>query len=151
MKISSPSFKNNEKIPEKFTADGKNVNPRLTITEIPKGSKSLVLIVDDPDAKKVVGYTWIHWVLFNIPVKGDSVILEEDSVVGTSGQSTYKRPKYGGPNPPKEGGVHNYFFKAFALDTDLSLPSMAPLEEINAEMKNHLLAKAEMVGTYWRD
>ena len=151
MKVTSSSFKDREKIPEKFTADGQNVNPDLTISEIPKGTRSLVLIFDDPDAKRIAGYTWVHWVLFNIQTKAESVAIKENSTLGMPGQSTYNKPDYHGPDPPKGSGIHNYFFKIFALDLELKLPSMAPLEKINEEMNGHILAKAEIITTYWRD
>lgn len=143
-------FKNNEKIPEKYTADGDDVNPELMITDIPEGVKSLVLVVDDPDAQKVVGYTWIHWVRFNIPVEGNQVMISENSVPGTTGESTYKKPEYGGPNPPAGTGDHRYFFKVFALDTELDLSKGASLSEIKNAMQNHIINKAELIGLYGR-
>jgi len=151
MKITSPSFEEGWKIPEKFTADGMDVNPELIIGYIPEGAESLVLIVDDPDAKRVAGYTWVHWVLFNIPVEGNVVKIPEDSIVGTPGESTYRKKEYGGPNPPPRTGKHNYHFKVFALNEMLDLPEMAPLSDIERESQGKILDKAEIVGQYWRD
>ncbi len=151
MKITSPSFMNNEKIPVGFTADGKDVNPQLEISEIAKNAKSLVLIVDDPDAQRVVGYTWIHWIVFNIPVTGNKLTIQEDSIPGTPGESTYKKPDYGGPNPPKGTGIHHYHFKLYALNKMLPLKEMTSLNEINNSMRNHILEKSELVGIYSRD
>jgi len=130
---------------------GKNVNPQLDIYEIPDGAKSLVLIVDDPDAQRVVGYTWVHWVVFNIPVNGDKVVIKEDSIPGVPGESTYKKPSYGGPSPPKGTGIHNYHFKVYALNKLLPLQEGASLKNITHSMKEHIVEKAELMGMYTRD
>jgi len=151
LQITSNAFENKSSIPVKYSADGENINPSLEISNIPENVKSLVLINDDPDAQKVVGYTWIHWLRFNIPVDGEKVIIEEDSLPGISGKSTYKKPEYGGPSPPAGTGVHNYYFKFYALDIMLDLPEMASQESIEESMKNHVLAQGELVGTYTRD
>ena len=151
MKVKSPAFANNEKIPAKYTADGENINPSLTISEIPKNTKSLVLIVDDPDAQRVVGYTWIHWVVFNIQTEGDTIEIKENSIPGTPGESTYKKPEYGGPSPPTGTGVHNYHFKIYALNKKLELPEMSPLDSIQKEIQNHILAESILTGQYSRD
>ncbi len=151
MKIISSAFKDEEKIPEKFTADGVNVNPELEINEIPSGTKSLVLIVDDPDVKRVVGYTWIHWILFDIPVSKNYLKINENSICGVSGKSTYQKKTYGGPNPPKGTGIHHYHFKVFAVNDFLKLPEMASLEDLMKEMERKILASAEIVGKYWRE
>jgi len=151
MKTTSIAFENNQPIPTKYTADGENINPQLKISEIPQEAKSLVLIVDDPDAKRVVGYTWIHWVAFDIPVEGDTLEIEENSNPGTPGESTYKKPEYGGPNPPAGSGTHNYNFKIYALDKTLDLSEMASLDSIQNEMKDHTLDQSILTGTYSRD
>ena len=148
MKVTSTAFIHNENIPAKYTADGENINPALTISEIPEGTKSLVLIVDDPDAQKVVGYTWVHWVVFDIPIEGE---IKENSIPGTPGESTYKKPEYGGPNPPAGTGIHNYHFKIYALDKKLELANMTPLETIQKEMKEHILVESILTGQYSRD
>jgi len=151
MKVDSESFKKREKIPVKYTFDGEDINPELTITEIPSDAKSLVLIVDDPDAERVCGHTWVHWVRFNIPFSGSELRIEENSLPGISGLSTYKKPEYGGPNPPAGSGVHNYFFKVYALDKKLDLPEMSSLDEITAAMNGHVIELYELIGQYWRD
>ena len=151
MKIESPIFVHNENIPAKYTADGEDINPPLTISEIPEETKSLVLIVDDPDAQKVVGYTWVHWVVFDIPVEGNTKDIPENSIPGKPGESTYKKPEYGGPNPPAGSGVHNYHFKICALDKKLDLPERTSLPEIQKEMQNHILAESILTGQYSRD
>ena len=151
MKIQSPAFAHNEKIPTNYTADGKNVNPQLKISEIPKGTKSLVLIIDDPDAQRVCGYTWVHWVIFDILVESDTVEIPENSIPGIPGESTYKKPSYGGPNPPAGTGIHNYHFKIYALDKKLKLPKMTPLLKITESMQNHVLANSTLIGQYSKD
>ena len=148
MEIKTDAFENFGKIPERYTTDGINVNPKLLISNIPKGAKSLVLIVDDPDAQRVCGFTWVHWVVFDILVSSDKLTIEENSIPGVAGESTYKKKDYGGPNPPKGTGIHNYFFKFFALDKTLDLEEMTSLEKIEQEMQGHILDKAEIVGTY---
>ncbi len=148
MKIQSPAFAHNEKIPADYTADGKDINPQLKISKIPKETKSLVLIVDDPDARRVCGYTWVHWIIFDIPVEGDIVEIPENSTIGIPGESTYKKPSYGGPNPPAGTGIHNYHFKIYALDKKLKLPKMTSLSKITESMKNHVLANSTLIGQY---
>ena len=140
MKVTSPSFKNNENIPSKFTCQGDDINPALNISEIPQKAKSLVLIVDDPDASIGV---WIHWVLFNIPIQSS---IGENSIQGTQGINSFKRVDFGGPCPPS--GTHRYFFKVYALDQKLDLKEGASLKEVEKAMKSHILEKTELVGLY---
>lgn len=142
MKISSPNFQNNERIPEKYTCDGEDINPTIHIEDIPEGTKSLVLIVDDPDAP--IG-TWVHWVVFNIPPTN---LIEEDSVPGTEAMNNFERTSYGGPCPPS--GVHRYFFKVYALDTELSLTEDATKDNVEDAMTDHILGKGELIGVYSR-
>jgi Raf kinase inhibitor-like YbhB/YbcL family protein len=150
MKLVSPNFKNNEKIPVKFTKDGENVNPELTIKDIPENAKSLVLIVDDPDAQRVAGYTWIHWIIFNIPVDHKRAIIKEKSIPGIPGENSYKRAEYGGPNPPARTGIHHYHFKAYAIDKELDLKEGASLGEIQKGIQDHLIDETELIGIYFR-
>jgi len=147
MKIKT-EFENSEEIPKKFTADGVNVNPKFVISGIPSGTKSLVLVVEDPDAKRVVGHTFIHWVVFDIPVNSDKIVLEENSIFGIVGKSNYNWKEYGGPNPPKGSGVHHYHFQFYALSDFLNLPEMSALDKIKEKMKNFVVDKAEIIGVY---
>jgi len=151
MRIESPAFAHNERIPKDYTADGKNINPLLKISDIPNGTQSLVLICEDPDARRCCGYTWIHWVVFDIPVERSFVEIEEDSIPGTPGESTYKKPSYGGPNPPAGTGLHHYHFKIYALDKKLELPEMSSLEKIKRVMEGHILESSDLVGQYSKD
>jgi len=151
MKIESPAFAHNGKIPADYTADGKNVNPPLVISEIPEKARSLVLICEDPDARRCCGYTWIHWVVFDIPVIGEKAEIKADSAPGTLGENSYKKPFYSGPSPPAGTGIHHYHFKIYALDKKLNLSEMASLKEVVKSMEGHILENADLIGKYSRD
>lgn len=142
LRISSPAFKMNGEIPIKYTCDGADINPPLLIEGIPEGTQSLVLIVDDPDAP---GGTWDHWIVWNIPLVET---IEEDSVPGTEGLNDFKKHSYGGPCPPS--GTHRYFFKVYALDTTLDLPTTITKTNVEQAMVGHILAKGELIGLYTR-
>lgn len=141
--IKSPSFGKNQKIPRKYTCDGDDINPQLQIEQLPSETKSLVLIIDDPDAPNG---TWDHWVLWNIPSTGK---IEENSVPGIEGLNSFGKHSYGGPCPPS--GTHRYFFKVYALDTELKLGSDAEKKNVETAMRNHILAKGELIGIYSRE
>ena len=145
MKIESSAFEHNESIPKKYTCDGENINPPLSVSEVPKRTKSIVLIVDDPDAP--VGL-WVHWVVWNISQKKKEI--KENTVPGgaTEGITSFGKPGYGGPCPPD--GEHRYFFKIYALDTDIELPRDADKETLEEAIIGHVLDKAELVGLYDR-
>ncbi|MBI4094806.1 MAG: YbhB/YbcL family Raf kinase inhibitor-like protein [Candidatus Liptonbacteria bacterium] len=148
MKLTSPAFEHNGTIPKKYTCDGENINPELQITGVPENAKSLVLIMDDPDAP---GGTFVHWVVFNIDPK-TTVIEEKSNPPGSyEGMTGFRRAGYGGPCPPS--GTHRYFFKAYALD--IGAVPFTTHDEENREtllklIKNHILAQAELVGLYAR-
>ncbi len=140
MKLTSPSFKHNEMISRQFTCQGEDINPELNISGIPEGAKSLALIVDDPDAPRK---TWVHWVVFDIPVLDT---ITENSIPGRQGYNDFDRNDYGGPCPPS--GTHRYFFKLYALDTLLNLPEGTKKEDLEKAMEGHILAQAEIIGLY---
>lgn len=147
----SPSFPNNGKIPKKFTCDGADVSPELTWTTPPPGTQSFTLIVEDPDAP---GGTWSHWVLFNLPAHITTLpegILKGAEVFGggRQGRNDFRKTGYGGPCPPP-GKCHRYFFKLYALDTMLNLKPGAGKQDVAQAMQGHVLAKAELMGTYQR-
>jgi len=145
MKISSPVFENNKPIPSKYTCDGGNFSPPLQISEVPEGAKSLVLIVDDPDAP---GKTWTHWTVWNIDPTTAEIPeggIPEGSVQGIT---DFGEVGYGGPCPP--GGTHRYFFKLYALDTVLNIPYQAEKTDLEKVMADCTLGKAELIGTYSR-
>ena len=140
MNLSSPEFKNNQPIPERFTCEGADINPTLVVEGIPDTARSLALIVDDPDAP--MG-TWVHWVIFNIPPTSR---INEDRVDGTQGRNDSGGIKYHGPCPPS--GTHRYFFKIYALDALLDLKEGVSKDELAQAMEGHVLDKAELIGLY---
>jgi Raf kinase inhibitor-like YbhB/YbcL family protein len=140
MEITSPEFRNNEFLPLDVGYNFKNVNPELNIANIPAGTKSMVLIVDDPDAPRA---TWVHWVMYDMPVvekigRGDSF--------GKQGVNDYKTKNYGGPCPPS--GTHRYFFKLYALDKMLDLKDGLDKKSVEKAMEGHIIEEAEIVGLY---
>ncbi len=139
-------FENNGKIPVKYTCDGEDVSPPITVTDVPSGTVALAVVCDDPDAP---AGTWVHWLLWNIPVSGDSLTIEENTAPGVSGRNSFKKLSYGGPCPPS--GTHRYFFKVYALDSELGLEEGASSLELENAMQGHLLDKAEIVGLYSRE
>lgn len=144
LKITSPAFSEGESIPEKYTADGDDVNPELNIEGIPSEAKSLVLIVDDPDAP---AGTWTHWLVFNISSSTSKV--DENSIPGIQGINDFKRIEWGGPSPPS-GNSHRYFFGVYALDTMLELDEGVLRADIERAMQGHILTKGELIGRYRR-
>ena len=143
MLISSPAFEHQSNIPSRYTCDGRNINPPLVIEQIPEEAKSLVLIVDDPDAG---GGMWVHWVVWNIPI---TLSIKENSVPGTEGVNDFKRKHYGGPCPPS--GTHRYFFKVYALDAVLDLPANTDKKSLEQAMQPHIIAFGEIIGLYERE
>ena len=145
LRISSPAFKHNEMIPSKFTCDGADVSPALTIEGVPAGAKSLALIVDDPDAPRG---TWVHWVVWNIsPTVRE---IREGAVPdgGKQGMNDFRKHDFGGPCPPS--GTHRYFFKLYALDAALDLGPNATKAQLEAAMKGHVIGQGELIGRYAR-
>ncbi len=148
--ISSTAFKEGEIIPKKYTCDGENVSPPLEWSGIPKGTKSLALIADDPDAPHG---TWVHWVLFNIPsdVNGLPENIPPRSTLkngARQGMNDSRKLGYDGPCPP--GGTHRYFFKLYALGIDLSLESGATKSQLLKAMEGHVLGEGRLMGKYKR-
>ncbi|MFH1414694.1 MAG: YbhB/YbcL family Raf kinase inhibitor-like protein [Elusimicrobiota bacterium] len=144
MKFTSSAFKNSEKMPRKYTDDGQDVSPPLFISGVPPEAKTLVLIMDDPDAP---GFTWDHWVVFNIPPDMRE-IKEGITPWGTAGVNSWGKTGYGGPAPPS--GTHRYFFKLYAVDKVLELQEGASKTMIEMAMKGSIVAEAVLVVTYSR-
>lgn len=145
MEITSPAFENNQKIPVKYTCDGDDVSPPLEIKEVPKEAKSLVLIVDDPDAPTG---TWVHWVVYNID---PSVFSIEENTMPQKGMEVlndFGKKAYGGPCPPT--GPHHYHFKLYALKKMLEVDSLATKEDVELAMEGSILEQVELVGIYQR-
>lgn len=145
MILASPAFKNNEFIPAKYTCDGDNVNPSLTIKDVPQNTQSLVLIVDDPDAP--MG-TWTHWTLWNIDPNTTQIQENSIPVNAIQGITSWGKPGYGGPCPPS--GTHRYFFKLYALDVTLDLNPNSSVNDLYSAIQNHTLTKTEFMGKYSR-
>ena len=150
LKISSTAFQDGGLIPSKYTCDGANVSPPLDWSGLPGNTKSLVLIVDDPDAP---ARTWVHWVVYGIPpsqlqlpegVKPGPVL----SSGGRQGVNDFEKTGYGGPCPPS--GTHRYYFKLYALDADVSLKEGATKKDLEQFMEGHILTHAEIMGRYQR-
>jgi Raf kinase inhibitor-like YbhB/YbcL family protein len=143
MTLTSPAFSEGEAIPVQFSCDGDNTSPELAWSNIPEGTASLVLIVDDPDAP---GGTWDHWILFNLPA--DLTGLAQGGSGGTEGNNSWNQTGYGGPCPP--GGTHRYFFKLYAVDTTLDFPAGTAKGALEAAIAGHILGEAELMGTFTR-
>jgi Raf kinase inhibitor-like YbhB/YbcL family protein len=144
MKITSSAFQQGGNIPSKFSCDGANANPPLQISDVPPEAKSLVLIVDDPDAPSGL---FTHWAVWNISPQ-TSTIAEGTTPKGVQGTNDFGRSGYGGPCPPS--GTHRYYFKVFALDRELDLPFGAKRSQLDAGMKGHVIAQGELMGRYSR-
>jgi len=142
MKITSSAFHEGANIPSKFTCDGSDTSPPLQIAGVPSGAKSLVLIVDDPDAP---GGLFTHWLVWNIPPQTGS-IAEGSAPQGVQGANDFGKSGYRGPCPPP--GTHRYSFKIFALDREMELRSGAKRSQVDAAMKGHVIAQGELVGRY---
>ncbi|MFL5250906.1 MAG: YbhB/YbcL family Raf kinase inhibitor-like protein [Myxococcales bacterium] len=150
--LTSSAFHNGGDIPSVYTCEGKDTSPPLAWSDVPAGTKTLALIVDDPDAPdpRAPKMTWVHWVLYSIPLSSTGLpgaVTSKDLPAGTrEGVNDWKRTGYGGPCPPI--GRHRYFFKLYALDAvlpDLGSPPKAKLEKA---MEGHIVGKAQLVGTY---
>jgi len=149
--LTSAAFGEGEIIPKQCTADGKDISPALHWSSPPPGTKSFVLICDDPDAPRG---TWVHWVMFNIAADQrelpEAVPTQEEFDGGAKqGTNDFKKIGYGGPSPPP-GKPHRYFFKLYALGSELSLQPGAAKADLEKAMAGHILGKAELMGRYKR-
>jgi Raf kinase inhibitor-like YbhB/YbcL family protein len=140
LKVTSPAFNENEMIPVIYTCEGANISPPLDIAHIPVETQCLALIVDDPDAP---AGTWVHWVVWNMPVTHH---IKANEVHGMQGINDFHRDYYGGPCPPS--GTHRYFFKVYALDALLDLPVKTRKEELETAMSEHIIGFGRLVGLY---
>jgi Raf kinase inhibitor-like YbhB/YbcL family protein len=152
LSLTSSQFSDGGEIPKRYTCEGSDLSPPLAWSGVPEGTKSLVLMVEDPDAPdpKAPKMTWVHWVLYNLPSAADALpegVTPEALPAGTKhGLNDWKRPGYGGPCPPI--GRHRYFHKLYALDTVLTGLGSPTKGKLLEAMKGHVLAQAELVGTY---
>jgi Raf kinase inhibitor-like YbhB/YbcL family protein len=149
MRLASPAFEHGGNIPSKYTCDGENISPPLTISDVPPGTRSLALIMDDPDVPKHLRADgmWDHWVVFNIPA-GIPDIKEGTEPDGIHGIGTGGNTNYFGPCPPDR--EHRYFFKLYALDIELDLPERATKQQLEKAIEGHIIEKAELLGRYER-
>ena len=141
MKLTSPEFVHNGYIPREFTCQGEDVSPELNIEDVPEGTKSLTIIMDDLDAP--VG-TWVHWVVFDIAPT--TTVIARNTIPGKQGINDFGKENYGGPCPPS--GKHRYFFKLYALDKVLSEKGGISKERLVSAMGGHILAQTELIGFY---
>ena len=144
MKISSTAFAPGANIPAQYTCDGANTSPALQIQGVPAEAKSLVLIMDDPDAPTGL---FTHWMVWNMDPKMGA-IGEGGTPAGTNGRNDFGENHYGGPCPPS--GTHRYFFRILALDRKLDLAAGASRKQLDAAMKGHVVAQGELMGRYAR-
>lgn len=150
LSLTSPAFAQGQPIPARFTCDGEDISPALNWGDPPAGTRSFVLILDDPDAP---AGTWTHWVLFNIPADMRSLdeavpALETLASGARHGKNSWGKLGYGGPCPP--AGTHRYFFRLYALDVSLGLSPGAAKKDVQSAMQGHILAQGELMGTYAR-
>ena len=140
IKIFSKAFESDSSIPRKYTCSGENINPPLEFEGISKKAKSLVLIIEDPDAPMKV---FTHWIVWNIV---PTAKIDEDSIPGIEGVNDFRKIGYGGPCPPS--GTHRYFFKVYALDKQLEIKPGTSRKELESEMKRHVIGEGELMGKY---
>ena len=151
MQLTSSAFTEGGSIPAEFTCEGKDISPPLKWSGAPARAKSLALIVDDPDAP---AGTWVHWVLYNLPASTSELpenASRPPSILGSAAQglNDFRRSGYGGPCPPP-GKPHRYFFKLYALDSELSLRRGSTKKDLEKAMQGHILTQAQLMGTYKR-
>lgn len=144
-KLTSPAFNHGSQIPSKYTCDGENINPHLVIHGVPERAKSLALLMEDPDAPAGL---WVHWVVWDISPETKEIREHTTPNGALEGINSGGEQRYEGPCPPP--GMHRYFFRLFALDSRLKLPEDSTKETLETAMVGHILATAELMGTYAR-
>jgi len=146
MNISSPAFSDGGEIPDDYGYSRENVNPPLEFSGVPEEAESLVLIVDDPDAKEPAGKIWDHWLMWNIPVETSNIGEGEKPIGSREGMNDFGERGYGGPHPPD--GEHTYRFKLYALDTELDLNDSSEKKDLKKAMDEHIINKALLKGKF---
>ncbi|MFC5972278.1 YbhB/YbcL family Raf kinase inhibitor-like protein [Halomarina salina] len=146
LRLTSPAFDDGERIPEEYGYQERNVNPPFRIDGVPEGTETLAFVVDDPDAMRPAGRVWDHWVVWNLPPDVDEIPEDWATAEVLEGRNDYGEQGYGGPNPPDR--EHTYRFRLFALDTSLDLPPNVDAEALVDATDGHVLAEAELTGTY---
>ena len=144
LKLESYDFSHGGEIPRKCGYKNGNKKPELSVSEIPEGTKSLALIMDDPDAMGAVGKVWVHWVVWNI--NSNTAAMGNNAQNGTEGMTDFGEVGYGGPAPPDKR--HTYVFKLYALDYKLDLPNESTKADVEKAMEGHIIEQATLTGTY---
>ncbi len=144
LKVRSSAFDNHKRIPPRHAGDGEDVAPALEWTGVPDGTKAFAVVVHDPDAPLVQGFT--HWVAYGIP--GDATGLPEGGGEVTEGRNSFGKTGYNGPAPPPNHGPHHYYFWVYALDEDLELEPGLDRDRLLAQIEDHVIEQARLVGTY---
>lgn len=147
MRIQSEGFEAGSVIPRRFTGEGQDISPPLVFQQVPRGTREIALICDDPDAP--TPEPWVHWVLYKLSAATRS-LDEGETGGGVVGKNSWGTVGYRGPLPPPGHGVHRYRFRVYALDTEPDLAPGVDKEELLGAMQGHVLAEAELVGTYER-
>jgi len=150
MKVESAAIKEGQPIPRQYTCDGINISPPLEWSGVPKSAKTIAIVADDPDAP---AGTWVHWVLYNLPAENIGLVenvpaTDNLKAGGFQGKNDFGKPGYGGPCPPS--GTHRYFFKVYAVDAELPLKAGASKADLETAMQGHIVAQAQLMGTYQR-
>jgi Raf kinase inhibitor-like YbhB/YbcL family protein len=150
IKLTSTAFKEGESIPRAYTCDGVSVSPPLEWSGVPKTAKTIAIVADDPDAP---GGTWVHWVLYNLPAANIGLVenlaaTENLTAGGFQGKNDFGKVGFGGPCPPS--GTHRYFFRIYALDSELPLKAGATKAELIKAMEGHTVGQGQLMGTYRR-
>jgi len=153
--ITSIAFEAGKPIPKKYTGEGEDLSPPLAWSKLPQGAKELALICDDPDAP--TPEPWVHWVLYKIAADTTGLPegLPREKTLKTpagaaQGVNSFSKTGYGGPMPPKGHGTHHYHFKLYALDQPVSAPPGVDKRKLLAEIRDHVMAEGELIGTYER-
>lgn len=146
--LTSPDFDDGDPIPESYGYTERNENPTLEIEDVPEGTESFVLIVDDPDAMEPAGKIWAHWLVWGISPETRTIPedWDPDLAGATEGRNDFGEHGYGGPNPPDR--EHTYRFELYALDTEISVSESADADELREEMEDHVIEKTTLHGTY---
>ena len=143
LKLTSSAFSDGSEIPRECGYKNGNKVPPLTVSGIPEGTKSLSLIMDDPDAMEPAGKVWVHWVMWNIDPTNTELFVEN---LTREGMTDFGEVGYGGPAPPDKR--HTYVFKLYALDSELDLPDKSTKADVEKAMEGHIIEQATLTGTY---
>ena len=148
--VTSPAFALGGAVPRRHTCEGEDLSPALAWNNVPDGTRSFAIVVDDPDAP---GRVWVHWLAWDIPgtARGLPEGVRPDEAGFSQGMTDFRRVGYGGPCPPQGHGAHRYFFRVYALDARLNLAPGASRGELDAAMRGHILGQGELMGKFHRN